>query len=247
MKTNQTLNKNSAEYDEILKDRLRIYAERLLAADAQNALFEIGQLHAQLGETHDELERYEEAEAHYSAAATCFFAPLDEKQITRFESDKEALILIQLGEIQALILRDLEAAIAAFNRALAIGDKLDDNYLQAYARYNLSRVDALYSNWESVLAQVGEAESILRGDHSQQAGQLRSILVRMIATAQAEIVVQQAFRIAQAKANPPELSIERRPGRTRRSRPIDGTPYASSTEDSPRPRWLRPRTWWQNR
>jgi tetratricopeptide (TPR) repeat protein len=171
-----------------LQNRLQTYGQQLInAADADMAA--LGQLHQQLGETHDDLARYTEAEVHYRAAAHCFEAANLMAQA--------ALNYITSGELQAQ-LGEVERSVKSFNLALSIGESLSDRSIQARSLYSLGRLKEDEGDLENALSDYQQAESLIgQVEPTDETAVLTAAILSSIAAVQVEIVIQQALRLAE--------------------------------------------------
>jgi tetratricopeptide (TPR) repeat protein len=202
-----------------LQNQLQAYGQQLIsAADAD--LPELGQLHQQLGETHDDLARYAEAEIHYRAAAHCFEAANLIAQA--------ALSYLTSGELQAQ-LGDRNRALKLFGLALSMGESLSDESIQARAIYSLGRLKEDAGDLESALSDYQQAERLI-GQAASTDEVLKAAILSSISAVQIEIIVQQALRLAERLNRSFEESLE--------SAPIDPTDPSGGdssgiTPDSP--------------
>ena len=239
---------------------LQNYAELFLAAleaKANNA--ELSQLSYQLGAAHDEANRYREAAAHYEASIY-YQSPLaddeandeetrsdstdneneltnesiNELTIVRPTTDlpanvRSAKTLLKLG-IMDVFGKAWPNARWSFTAALKMGNELNDCYLRAAALHNLGRLEGLAENWESALINYQKAEEIIGFSDYPQTQRLRISILQGMVDAQAEQIIQQAFRVAETRLLPGR-------NRIRFTVFIDPTASATSSEDS-RKRWF---------
>lgn len=186
-----------------LQNRLQTYGQQLISAPNAD-LPELGQLHHQLGATHDDLARYADAETHYRAAAHCFEAANLISQA--------ALSYLTLGELQAQ-LAEADHSFKSFSRALSMGESLSDGWIQARAIYSLGQLQEDEGDLESALTSYQQAERLIERSElaDERAAALRAAVLSSIATVQVEIVIRQALRLAEQLNRSFEESLESAP------------------------------------
>ncbi len=219
-----------------LERRLQHYGNLLLeAATRGNDPTEVGPLHYSMGETHDQLGRYAEAEIHYRAAAHSF---------DRSENLLQAAqCWILAGELQALL--GFSEAQASFEKAGRIGEELNNLPLQAKARYSLGKLKEFQADLDGALIEYQEALRLIQlADVNDPAVQsLPAAIVSSLTLVQIELIVRQALELAErinrSAERPPEIEFPRPSPPSQPdppSRGLPGDPRAS--------RWPRPRRNW---
>ncbi|MGB3297455.1 MAG: tetratricopeptide repeat protein [Phormidesmis sp.] len=226
------------------QNRLQLYGNLLLSAAKEGSNpAEVGPLHYRMGQAHDEIGSYAEAEIHYRAAAYSFE--------TVGMPELEAQCRLVLGEVQSHL--GYEGAQAAFEKALALSDRANNLHLQAQAHYSLGCLKEITNDLATALTEYQTAHRLLGLAEIDLDRDLLTKIIDSIAFVQTELMVRQALELAEriirfaetpATAGPEPIEPRpptRRPQNKPRSFPGD---LEASQGSDPWP-WPRRRRKWR--
>lgn len=170
------------------QNRLRLYGDLLLSAAKEGSdPAEVGPLHYRMGQAHDELGSYAEAEVHYRAAAYSFE--------TVGMPEQEAQCQLVLGEVQSHL--GYAGAQAAFEKALQLSDRANNLHLQAQAHYSLGRLKEFENDLATALTEYQTAHRLLGLAEIDLDHDLLAKITASIAFVQTEFMVRQALELAE--------------------------------------------------
>jgi tetratricopeptide (TPR) repeat protein len=192
--------------DDGLLTALRLYGELLVAtSDAGAEPTELGPLHYRMGQLHDRLRRFSDAEMHYRAAVYCFAGADMPRQ--------KAKALLLLGEVQVYLGYLLDDALLHFEEALAIAQQLGDGYLQAAAYYDKGHIHEEQLAYDEALMAYRKAQQVISSAlDSQSALALEAEILASIDNLQLELVIRRALKHAERIHRKIETPIESAPG-----------------------------------
>ena len=181
---------------------LQLYAELLVSAEEQGGNpADVAPLHYRLGQVHDEMRQFRNAEVHYRAAAYSF----ERSDLPQ----QEAQVQLLLGEIKAHL--GLPKAKEAFTRAKDLGDRIQNTFIQARSLYNLGRLKEFGGDFTEALADYKDASKLVgMAEDTQSQALYANLEISLIEVQKAlkALIIQQALELAERINREIETPVE---------------------------------------